>query len=162
MKRLGGRAEDAEFEGWSIAVNAIDLDLSSTATDDADLERLARDPMFDRLHFLSLAGTRITDRGIAMLNDHPFINTLDLSRTAVTDRGLASISRCCPNSLNLSGTRVTDATLALIERQAKTSPNRSIDLTDTQVTEKRVLDLAKSCWMIYISYGSSKSPSHTR
>ena len=162
VKRLGGRAENAEIEGWSIAVSAIDLDLSLTATDDADLERLARDPIFDRLNSLSLAGTRITDKGVALLDEHPYLSDLNLSRTSVTDRGLASIPRCCPNSLNLSGTRVTDATIRVLEQQAKLSPNRNIDLTDTQVTEQSVKDLAKANWMMYITYGDSKSPKHSR
>jgi hypothetical protein len=162
VKRLGGHADNAEIEGWSIAVNSIDLDLSSTATNDADLERLARDPMFGRVYTLSLAGTRITDRGIVVLNQHPFFSHLDLSRTSVTDLGLASIAQCCPNSLNLSGTRVTDATVRLIEQQAERFPNRNIDLTDTQVTEERVRELGKSHWMMLVTYGSSKSPKSTR
>ena len=105
---------------------------------------------------LSLAGTRITDRGVAVLDAHPWLSYLDLSHTSVTDRGLASMSRCYPNTLKLSGTRVTDATLQLIEQQAERLPNRSIDLTDTQVTEERVRELGKSHWMMNIAYGSSK------
>jgi hypothetical protein len=162
VKRLGGYADNAEIEGWSIAVSAIDVDLSSTATDDADLRRLASNSMFHRIHSLSLAGTRVTDEGVAVLNEHPSFTHLDLSRTSITDRGLASISRCCPNTLNLSGTRVTDLTLRLIEQQCDRSPNRSIDLTDTQVTEEKVRDLGKSRWMMHLTYGSSKSPKSTR
>ena len=60
------------------------------------------------------------------------------------------------------GTRVTDATIRVLEQQAKLSPNRNIDLTDTQVTEQSVKDLAKANWMMYITYGDSKSPKHSR
>ncbi|SIO66276.1 Leucine Rich repeat-containing protein [Singulisphaera sp. GP187] len=162
VTRLGGRAENADFEGWSNTVEAINVDLSSTATDDDDLERLIRDKMFHRVHSLSLSGTRITDRGAAMLDACPWFNHLDLSHTSVTDRGLASMSQCCAHTLKLSGTRITDATLQLIEQQAERFPNRSIDLTDTKVTEERVRELGKFQSMMSITYGSIKSPKHTR
>lgn len=97
-----------------------------------------------------------------MLNEHPFFTHFDLSRTSITDRGLKSISQCCPNALNLSGTRVTDITVRLIEHQCGRSSNRSIDLTDTQVSEEKVRALGKSQWMMHITYGSSKSPKYTR
>jgi hypothetical protein len=161
VTRLGGRVENLEVESWSLAVNSILVDLSSTAAGDADLERLARDPMFARVQSLSLAGTRITDRGLAVLDERPYFSYLDLSRTSVTDQGLASMSRCCPHTLNLSGTRVTDVTLRLLAQQAERFPNRTIDLTDTQVTEQSARALGASHGMI-IRYGSSRSPRSTR
>jgi hypothetical protein len=162
VTRLGGLVENAEIESWSIAVNDIIVDLASTKTDDAELERLARDPMFNRVHSLSLAGTRITDRGVAVLNAHPFFAYLDLARTSLTDQGMASIAKCCPNTLNLSGTRVTDATIRLIEQQGEQFPTRSIDLTDTQVTEESVRQLGHDRPMMLIKYGPSTSPKSTR
>jgi hypothetical protein len=104
----------------------------------------------------------VSDRGVAVLDAHPWLSYLDLSHTAVTDRGLASMSRCYPNTLKLSGTRVTDAIFRLIEQQAERLPNRSIDLTDTQVTEARVTEFGRSHSMMNIGYGSSRSPKHTR
>jgi Leucine Rich repeat len=137
------------------------VDLASTRIGDADLERLARDPMFTRVTTLVLAGTQITDRGVAVLSARPFFVCLDLSRTSVTDQGLASISNCCSSTLNLSGTRVTDATFGVLEQQAERFPNRSIDLTDTQVTEARVKDFVSSHRMTVVRYGSSASPKST-
>jgi hypothetical protein len=157
VTRLGGRVENLDVESWSLAVNAILVDLSSTGTGDADIERLAHDPIFARVDSLSLAGTRITDRGLAVLNERPYFSYLDLSRTSVTDRGLASMSRCCPRMLNLSGTRVTDATVRLFAQQAERFPDRTIDLTDTKVTEESARALATSHDM-RILYGSSGSP----
>lgn len=162
VERLGGRARDADFEGFSFTVESIEVDLSSTATDDDALARLVRDPMFERVHSLSLAGTRVTDRGLAALGERASLHHLDLSHTLITDRGLASMSRCCPSTLKLSGTPITDATLRLFEQQAERYPNRHIDLTDTRVTEERVREFGESHTMMTIDYGPSQTPKHTR
>jgi len=162
VEKLGGHARDEDFEGFSFTVESIELDLSGTATDDDALERLTRDSVFQRVRSLSLAGTRITDRSLAVLDAGQGFHSLDLSHTSITDRGIRSISRFSPRMLKLSGTCVTDATLDLIEQQAKRAPDRIIDVTDTQVTYKRVRELGKAHPTIHITHESSQSPSHAK
>lgn len=162
VARSGGSAENGALEYVFFSVGGINVDLSSTATDDDDLERLTHDELFKEVASLSLAGTRITDRSVVMLVGFPGIGFLDLSRTSVTDRGLASMSRSRPYRLNLSGTNVTDTTLELMEQEAKRFTDSQIDLTDTKVTEERVRALGAAEPQWYITYGSAKSPQHTK
>lgn len=162
VARLGGHAELMRFEDPFPGRKDVDLDLSSTATDDASLEQLVRDPVFKQVTNLNLAGTQITDRSLAILGECRFFQVLNLSHTLIGDQGFASMSQCYANTLNLSGTRVTDAILPILERQARNSGGRSIDLTDTRVTAEGVRALGKRCTMINLSYGSAKSPEHTR
>jgi len=127
-----GRATVVEAAVWSGRIELVEVTFAGMSTSDADLERITRIGMFDRVHSLSLARTSITDRGVALLAGHPNIMRLDLSRTAVTDQGLASIARIGPSNLNLSGTRITDGALQILKEQAVRFPNRTIDLTDTK------------------------------
>jgi uncharacterized membrane protein len=78
---------------------------------DAELARLS--PIAPQVTWLSLAGTQVTDGGLAVLTTFTNLTRLHLDRTRVTDAGLrhvAGLTRL--EYLNLYGSRVTDAGLA--------------------------------------------------
>ncbi len=75
---------------------------------DADLAKLA--PIANNIYTLNLAGTKVTDAGMAALDDMHNLAELHLDRTAVTDVGLPHISKLRKlQYLNLYGTAITDA-----------------------------------------------------
>lgn len=92
--------------------DAVDVNLSvaGESVSDSDLDLLS--DLRDTLVWLNLAGTSITDAGLAALPSFSQLRRLHLQRTAVTDAGLVSIA-AIPRLeyLNLYGTAITDAGL---------------------------------------------------
>ncbi len=56
--------------------------------DDTIAKLLHERRVFDRLYWLDLSGSRVTDRGVRMLAPLEFLGRLDLRRTRATHRGL--------------------------------------------------------------------------
>jgi uncharacterized membrane protein len=71
-----------------LADHVVELDLSGTAIEDADLETVAR---LHRLTRLSLDRTAVGDPGLARLDTLRHLEYLNLYGTAVTDAGLAAL-----------------------------------------------------------------------
>ena len=103
-----------ESEGWLQANAAI----AGTNFDDAGLSKLA--PLGPNLRWLDLAGTRISDAGLASLRAWPNLTRLHLERTTLTDAGLAWLTNLTQlEYLNLYGTAVSDAGLTQLEKLPK-------------------------------------------
>ncbi|MCC6356121.1 MAG: hypothetical protein IT577_19710 [Verrucomicrobiae bacterium] len=99
----------ARGEPW-LEANAS---LAGTNFGDAQLVRLAQ--IGPNLKRLDLAGTAITDAGLAGAAAFPNLESLHVPRTRVTDGGLKHIGALARlESLNLYGTAVTDAGLEAI------------------------------------------------
>ncbi len=82
--------------------------------EDADLAALAKP---ERVEYLVLCGTRVSNTGLARLPRMPRLAWLDLAGTAVTDQGLKHLLRWpALRRVDLSGTGVTDQGLALLAR----------------------------------------------
>ncbi|MFG0259109.1 MAG: c-type cytochrome domain-containing protein [Phycisphaerales bacterium JB041] len=91
----------------------VRLDLLGQSVTDADLDLL--EPLAPTLASLHLAGTAVTDEGVARLAAFPRLERLHLERTAVTDEGVAHLAGLTQlRYLNLYGTGVTDAALVTI------------------------------------------------
>ena len=89
--------------------------LAGTNFGDAQLAKLG--PLGPNLRWLDLAGTRVTDAGLASLAAMPHLVRLHLERTAVTDAGLESVASLTNlRYLNLYGTAVTDTGLEALRR----------------------------------------------
>ena len=74
------------------------LALQCTAVTDAGLSELQDLP----LRFLNLAGTAVTDDGLAaVVEDHPTLRTLDLRATSVTRNGISKLIPKLPNLFEL-------------------------------------------------------------
>ncbi|MGC8638431.1 MAG: hypothetical protein ACP5XB_00970 [Isosphaeraceae bacterium] len=138
-RRLQGSAGVATLAG------TIEVNLRGTRTDDEQFAKLVHMPGFRQVAFVLLAGTRITDRSLKLLEGNRTVSTLDISRTKITDDALRSITTMPGlQVLNLSGTGVSDAGLqALIDHAATLRP-RTVNLGDTKVTDKGVERLRKA------------------
>lgn len=91
---------------WSVGLHSIPLS-------DDDIPFIAG---FDGLHTAVLAGTGITDAGLAELSRLSELRNLTLQRTNVTDEGVASVARMRNlRQLDLSETAVTDKGLAKLK-----------------------------------------------
>lgn len=84
----------------------VSVNANGTALRDEDLQRLIG---WNRLEFLSLRRTKVTDAGLRTISEIRGLQGLFLTETAVTDEGLAHFAGM-PEllALELSKTRVTD------------------------------------------------------
>jgi curved DNA-binding protein CbpA len=106
VQRLGGQTEFEETD-WlkhyvgdfaQLADRLRVIRLQDTAADDAFLHLLAEQPpRTPYLMELSLAGTRITDKGLQALKGLELLRRLDLSGTKVTNRGVQAAIRSLPS-----------------------------------------------------------------
>lgn len=104
--------------------------IAGTNFGDAQLARLA--PLAPNLRWLDLAGTGITDAGLAQLAAMGNLARLHLERTAITDMGLAPLSRLPElEYLNLYATAITDAGLAGLQKLPRL---KQVFLWQTHVT----------------------------
>lgn len=91
----------------------VRLDLLGEQVTDEELKLLSG--LQPTLVSLNLAGTAITDEGVATLASYPALERLHLERTAVTDEGVASLASLERlRYLNLYGTAVTDRSLVAV------------------------------------------------
>ena len=104
--------------------------IAGTNFGDAQLARLA--PVAPNLRWLDLAGTGLTDAGVAQVGAMHNLARLHLERTAITDAGLAALG-ILPELeyLNLYGTSITDTGL---ERLRELPKLKQVFLWQTQVT----------------------------
>ena len=159
-ERLGGWA--GALEGGYDPVSGtfyIDVDFSKSYIDDDQFITFCSSSDFRGVLTLSLADTRITDRGIKSLERDENLLALDLSRTGVGDGSLKSLAvmRSLSN-LNLSGTRVTDRGLEILRERRLPKSRMMLDATDTAVTELGVRGLIDKFPYWNISFGSSSAP----
>lgn len=107
------------------------LDLLDMEITDRDLAYLVE--ALDNLKFLSLAGTRITDAGLAHVKSLQGLQELHLDRTAITNDGLAMINGLQNlEVLDLKDTRIDDTGLATL---ASLRNLRGLYLTRTRITD---------------------------
>ena len=113
---------------------SVDYHLQGKAVDDAALAALT--PLAQQLTWLNLAGTGVTDAGMAQLEQFPKLTRLHLENTTVGDAGLAHLAKLEHlQYVNLYGTAVTDAGLAHLHQL----PNlQKVYLWQTGVTEEGV------------------------
>ncbi|WP_165698563.1 leucine-rich repeat domain-containing protein [Bremerella volcania] len=115
-----------------------DLVLGSmdTITDAA----LARIGTFEKLRWLDLTKTSITDSGIAHLTGCRSLRDLSIATTHISDRSLATVGKLKTlEELDISGTPVTDAGLAHL---SSLSNLKVLRMAVTQITDEGLLKLA--------------------
>ncbi len=121
---------------FPVAQNADVLDVNASLLGDAftDADLALLDGLEDLVESLNLAGTGVTDAGVASLAAHIQLRRLHLQNTRIGDDALvhvAGLDRL--EYLNLYGTRVTDAGIA---RLAGLPNLRKIYLWKTNVTSE--------------------------
>ncbi len=121
---------------------------------DAQLASLA--PIAPQVFWLNLAGTRITDNGLAALEPLRNLRKLHLERTPITDSGLAHLKGLTNlGYLNLYSTGVSDAGLAQL---AALKNLRQLYLWETKVTPAGVEELKKAIPTLVINTGWEVAP----
>jgi YHS domain-containing protein len=130
---------------------ALTVDFRSAAeqTGDAALEALA--PVAERVVWLNLAATKVTDAGLARLAALKNLQRLHLERTGVGDEGLAHLRGLAElRYLNLYGTKVSDKGLEHLKGLKKL---RSLFVWQTGVTEAGAEALVKAIPGLYVNRG---------
>jgi CheY-like chemotaxis protein len=98
---------------WPRVQRGQKLDLFDSPVADRDLGYLVQG--LDKLRFLSLADTRVTDEGLAHVAHLTDLCELHLDNTAVTDAGLRHLASLrALRILDLKGTKVSDTGLACL------------------------------------------------
>ena len=131
-------------------VNLLDVGFNTSAdTADGQLALLA--PIAQQVYELNLAGSKVTDAGLANLAALTNLRRLHLEKTAVTDAGLAHVKGLANlEYLNLYGTAVTDAGLAHLSGLKNL---KNLYLWQTKVTAEGAANLKKSLPAVNINRG---------
>jgi CheY-like chemotaxis protein len=116
---------------WPRLQTGQKLDLLSTQISDRELGNLLSS--LNDLRFLSLAETRVGNKGLVHLQSLTHLQELHLDHTDITDEGLKLLTSL-PNLeiLDLKGTRITDAGLADVGRLTGL---KGLYLTRTGITD---------------------------
>ena len=131
-------------------VNLLDVGFS-TGGEVADAQLALLVPIAPQVYELNLAGSKVTDAGLAQVGQLPNLRRLHLEKTAVTDAGLAHLKNLANlEYLNLYGTAVTDAGLANL---AGLKNLRSLYLWQSKVTAEGAANLKKSLPTVNVNRG---------
>ena len=127
------------------------LDLFNTPVGDAGLASLAR--RLPAVTSLNLAGTQVTDAGMAHVAKLAALEILHLGWTEIGDRGLAALAALpALDTIILHGARVTDAGMAELARFPAVE---AIDVQETGVGDPGVaalVPLAPRLRRLYLGY----------
>lgn len=131
-------------------VNLLDVGFSSGG-DAADAQLALLAPIAAQVYELNLAGSKVTDAGVAHLAALTNLRRLHLEKTAVTDAGLAHLKGLAGlEYLNLYGTAVTDAGMANL---AGLKNLKNLYLWQTKVTPEGAAGLKKTLPTVTINRG---------
>ena len=104
-------------------------------------ERMKKFKVFERVHFVNLGDSKVSDRDLAQLRKLTKPNMVYLDRTAITDSGLLHLTMLTTlEVLDLRSTAVTDSGLVQL---GKSTNLRLIHVDDTAVTAKGIEELQK-------------------
>jgi len=146
LRKLGAVAMPLDMKSPLVSVNLQYL--GDKATDET-LAQLA--PLAQQITWLNLAGTGITDAGLAQLAQLPNLTTLHLEKTGIADAGLVQIKDLEHlEYLNLYGTKVTDNGL---DNLASMEHLKKLYLWNSQVTEEGAKKLNESLPDLAVNLG---------
>ena len=139
----------------------LGVDLAFESVTDGNVRELSKDG--ERIEFLILTGTRVTDRAMLYLQKMPYLRQLSLRNTAITDVGCASLTQIQTledlsvsdtditddalkslgtlthlKALDIRNTATTDAGLASLEHLHRL---KTLDVGETQITEEGIAAL---------------------
>jgi hypothetical protein len=115
IEKLGGHIQFHPTRVWDVTgllPRVKWIDLSNTATTDADLALLER---LDDVELLTLDGTKVTDAGLVHLSRLHRLFALELNDTAITGAGLKILGRLKAITwLELCNTQIDDGGLSAL------------------------------------------------
>jgi len=130
-------------------VVSVNFGLAGGKIGDAALADLK--PLTEQLVWLSLAGTSVTDAGLAALKEFKNLQILHLEKTSIGDEGLAHLKGLTElRYLNLYGTKVTDKGLEHLKGLAKL---KNLYVWQTSVTEAGAGALGKAIPAVNVNLG---------
>jgi YHS domain-containing protein len=133
---------------------SVNFSMAGPKVADAQLELLK--PVTEQTFWLNLAGTGVTDAGLAQIAGLKNLQRLHLEKTAITDAGLAHLKGLAElRYLNLYGTKVTDKGLESLRGLKKL---RNLYVWQTAVTEEGAKALAGTVTGIDINRGVEAPP----
>lgn len=151
LKQLGALALPLDMHTPLLSVN---LQYAGDKVTDEALALLT--PLANHITWLNLAGTSITDAGLASLANLKKLTRLHLERTPIGDAGLVNLKDLEHlEYLNLYGTKVTDAGLATL---SKMKGLRKVYLWNSQVTKDGADKLLAARPELYVNTGIEPSP----
>lgn len=137
--------------GHEYALDAVELDLSGTRISDQGLAYLQD---LEGLRSLSLYGTSVTDAGLVHLAPLTGLQKLWLDRTDITDAGLAHLAPLqALEELWLDRSKVSDAG---IERLAKLSALEGLSLSGLKVSDAGLAHLERLTGLTWLSLSETK------
>jgi hypothetical protein len=132
---VGGRFEVSDGAD-SVRQECVTLPASAG---DADFIRLARLPGAAAVTVLRVAGSRLTDAGLAHMDAFRALHSLDLSNTAVTGAGLTYLRGLRLRTLSLERTRLQGADMAHLRAMASL---QTLSLAFTRIGDDGMAHLA--------------------
>lgn len=134
----------------------LQADLKFVAEGARDEHVTALVPAAANITWLNLAGSQVTDAGLAPLAGMPRLTSIHLERTAITDAGLAHLAGLTNlEYLNLFGTQVTDAGLETLKALPKL---RRLYVWQTGVTPEGAQALAAANPQLSVNMGTEQKP----
>jgi mono/diheme cytochrome c family protein len=131
-----------------------DLKFVPDGATDEHLALLA--PVAANITWINLAGSRVTDAGLAVLAGMPRLTSIHLERTGVTDAALAHLASLSHlEYLNLFGTKVSDAGIATL---AALPGLKRLYAWQTGVTAEGAQALAAALPQLAINMGTEQKP----
>jgi hypothetical protein len=136
--------------------NFLDVGFQIAGAKISDAQLATLGPVAQQVLWLNLAGTKVTDNGLAALEPLKNLRKLHLEKTAITDAGLAHLKGLTNlGYLNLYSTAVTDAGIAQLSGLKNL---KELYLWETKVTPAGVEELKKSIPGVMIDTGLDAPP----
>ncbi|HRK33700.1 MAG TPA: DUF1553 domain-containing protein, partial [Candidatus Hydrogenedentes bacterium] len=151
IKQLGGLAMPLDLKSPLMSVN---LQYGAENVNDEALGKLVG--VADQITWLNLAGTKVTDAGLAQLAPLKKLTRLHLERTEITDAGVAHLAALENlQYLNLYGTKVTDASIDTIQNMKAL---KKLYLWNSGVTAEGAAKLVAARPELYVNTGIPQAP----
>ncbi|MDH3584745.1 MAG: hypothetical protein OER86_11070 [Phycisphaerae bacterium] len=132
--------------------NLLNVDFRAEAGKITDAQLAALKPVAEQVAWLNLAGTKVTDQGLAQVGGLKNLSRLHLEKTGVGDAGVAHLKSLGQLAyLNLYGTQVSDAGL---KHLADLENLEKLFVWQTKVTK----DGAKQLKDVYVNTGWEFKP----
>ncbi|MCC6153271.1 MAG: hypothetical protein IT367_05905, partial [Candidatus Hydrogenedentes bacterium] len=129
VKQIGGLAMPLDLKSPLLSVN---LQYGGDKVNDEALAKLVA--LAPQVTWLNLAGTKVTDAGLAQVASLTKLTRLHLERTEVTDAGIANLAALANlQYLNVYGTKVSDASIDALQKMASL---KKLYVWNSQITKE--------------------------
>ncbi|MCC6793724.1 MAG: DUF1553 domain-containing protein [Candidatus Hydrogenedentes bacterium] len=151
VKQIGGLAMPLDLKSPLLSVN---LQYGADKVNDEALAKLAA--LAPQVTWLNLAGTKVTDAGLAQVANLKKITRLHLERTEVTDAGIANLAGLENlQYLNVYGTKVSDASIDALQKMASL---KKLYVWNSQITKEGADKLKDARPDLYVNIGIEQAP----